>query len=79
VAQLTGFVPRWVEELVAHYNHFGPSSLGDRRRHDGATPRVLTPEILSMLRERLKAPPDDGGVWTTKKVAAVMAAALGLA
>ena len=32
-----------------------------------------------MLRERLKTPPDDGGVWTAKKVAAVMAAELGLA
>ena len=32
-----------------------------------------------MLRERVKTPPDDGGVWTAKKVAAVIAAALGLA
>ncbi|EYD77511.1 hypothetical protein Rumeso_00936 [Rubellimicrobium mesophilum DSM 19309] len=32
-----------------------------------------------MLRERLTSPPDDGGVWTAKKVAAVMAAELGLA
>ena len=32
-----------------------------------------------MLRERLKRPPEDGGVWTAKKVAAVMAAELGLA
>ena len=31
------------------------------------------------LRERLKSPPEDGGVWTAKKVAAVMAAELGLA
>ena len=28
VAGLTGFVRRWVEELVARYNRFGPSSLG---------------------------------------------------
>ena len=32
-----------------------------------------------MLRERLKDPPDGGGVWTAKKVAVVMAAELGLA
>lgn len=32
-----------------------------------------------MLRERLKTSPEDGGVWTAKKVAAVMAAELGLA
>lgn len=77
-ARLTGFVPRWVEELVARYNRFGPFSLGDRRRGNGAKPRILTPEVLAMLRERVKRPPDDGGVWTAKKVAAVMAAALGL-
>ena len=32
-----------------------------------------------MLRERLKAPPEDGGIWTAKKAAAVIAAALGVA
>lgn len=32
-----------------------------------------------MLRERLKSPPDDSGVWTSKKVAAVIAVELGLA
>ena len=32
-----------------------------------------------MLSERVKTPPDDGGVWTAKKVALVMAGALGLA
>ncbi len=79
VARLTGFVRRWVEELVVRYNRFGPSSLGDRRRGNGARPRILTPEILAMLRERVKTPPDDGGVWTARKVAAVIAAALGVA
>ena len=79
VAQATGFVRRWVEELLVRYNAFGPSSLGDRRRGNGAAPRVLTPEVLAMLRERVKAPPDDGGVWSARKVAAVMAPALGLA
>jgi len=78
-ARLTGFVRRWVEELVARYNRFGPSSLGDRRRRNGAKPRILTPEVLAMLRERLKHPPDGGGVWTAKKVASVIAAELGLA
>lgn len=79
VAGLTGFVRRWVEELVARYNRFGPSSLGDRRRGNGAAPRVLTPEVLALLSERVKTPPDDGGVWTAKKVARVMARALGVA
>ncbi len=77
-ARVTGFGPRWVEELLVRYNAFGPPSLGDRRRGNGAKPTILTPEILDMLKERLKSPPDDGGVWTSKKVAAVIAAELGL-
>ncbi len=79
VARLTGFVRRWVEELLVRYNRFGPSSLGDRRRSNGAKPRILTPEVLAMLRARVATPPDDGGVWTAKKVAAVIAAELGVA
>ena len=79
VARLTGFVRRWVEELLVRYNRFGPSSLGDRRRGNGAAPRILTPEVLAMLSERVQSPPDDGGVWTARKVALVIAAALGLA
>jgi len=79
VARLTGFVRRWVEQLLVRYNTFGPSSLGDRRRGNGAQPRILTPEVLAMLRERVRRAPDDGGVWTARKVAAVIAAALGLA
>jgi transposase len=78
-AALTSFARRWVEQLLARYNAFGPSSLGDRRRGNGAKPRLLTPEMLDKLRERLKTPPDDGGVWTARKVAASMAAELGLA
>ena len=79
VAQLTSLARRWVERLLVRYNQFGPSSLGDRRRGNGTQATVLTPAVLEVLRERLKSPPEDGGVWTAKKVAAVMAAELGLA
>ena len=54
MAGLTSFALRWVEQLLARYNAFGPSSLGDRRRGNGAAPTVLTPELLAALRERLK-------------------------
>lgn len=77
-AELTGYARRWVEQLLARYNTHGPRSLGDRRRCNGSAPRVLTPAVLAHLKERLRTPPDDGGVWTAKKVAAVMAAELGL-
>ena len=79
VGQLTSLARRWVEQLLARYNAFGPSSLGDRRRGNGAQPTILTPAVLDLLRERLTSPPEDGGLWTAKKVAAVMAAELGLA
>ena len=39
----------------------------------------MTPAVLDVLRERLKQSPEDGGVWTSKKVAAVIATELGLA
>ena len=79
VAQLTSLARRWVERLLVRTNQFGPSSLGDRRRGNGTQATVRTPAVLEVLRERLKSPPEDGGVWTAKKVAAVMAAELGLA
>ena len=78
VAQLTSLARRWVEQLLARYNQFGPSSLGDRRRGNGTRPTVLTPAVLDVVRERLTSPPEDGGLWTAKRVAAVMAAELGL-
>ena len=78
-ARLTSFARRWIEALLARYNAFGPSSLGDRRGGNGAKATILTPEVLDKLRERVTRPPDDGGVWTSRKVAAVMAAELGLA
>lgn len=78
-AGLTGFARRWIEQLLARYNAFGPASLGDRRRGNGSAPKLLTPAVLAHVQERVRTPPDDGGVWTAKKVAGVMAAELGLA
>ena len=78
-AALTSFARRWVEQLLARYNASGPASLGDRRRGNGAKPTLLTPEMLARLQERVRRPPEDGGVWTSGKVAAFLAAELGLA
>ena len=76
---VTAFAPRWIEQLVARYNAAGPAALGDLRRHNTKVATVLTPALLERLRERLAAPPDDGGLWTSPKVAAWMASELGLA
>jgi transposase len=78
VCEMTSFGRRWVEQLVVRYNAEGPDSLGDLRRRNGSTARVLTPEVLAKLGVRVKEPPDDGGVWTSAKVAAFIARELGL-
>ena len=79
VAATVSFAPRWVERLLARYNAHGPQVLGDLRRQNGASPSVLKPDLLTKLEERLRAPPADGGRWTSAKVAAWMAVELGLA
>ena len=57
VAEMTSFGRRWIEQLVVRYNIEGPDSLGDLRRRNGASARVLTPEIHAKLRVRLQEPP----------------------
>jgi transposase len=79
VAAVTSFVPRWIEQLLARYNAHGPEALGDLRRRNGGVPSVLRPGLLERLRARLEAPPPDGGLWSSRKVAAWMAGELGLA
>ena len=79
VAEVLAFVPRWVEELAARYNAFGPSALGDQRRRNGRAASLLTEAVLAALAKRVQAPPEDGGVWSGPKVAAWMARHLGLA
>src|SRR3954454_12384784 len=80
VAATTAFGVRWVEKLRARYNAEGPEALGDLRRRNGRGRTVLTPALLDGLRLRLAEPPLDGGLWTSRKVAAWMAGGeLGLA
>jgi transposase len=79
VAEVLAFVPRWVEQLAARYNASGPEALGDQRRRNGRTATLLTEAVLAALAERLKEPPEDGGLWSGPKVAAWIARHLGLA
>src|SRR3712207_5742384 len=79
VAAVTRFVPRWIEQVLARSNAKGPDALGDLRRRNGGVPSVLRPGLLERLRARLTQPPPDGGLWSSRKVAAWMAGGLGLA
>ena len=78
VSEVLAFVPRWVTQLAARYNASGPEALGDRRRRNGKAASLLTEEVLAALAARVRAPPEDGGVWSGPKVAAWMARRLGL-
>jgi transposase len=78
VAQVLAFAPRWVEELAARYNASGPAALGDQRRRNGRAASLLTGDVLAALAERVRTPPDDGGLWSGPKAAAWMARRLGL-
>jgi transposase len=69
VAEILSFSPRWVRALIKRYNEGGAAALGDQRVHNGTKPTILTPEALAALKERIKAPPDDGGLWTGPKIA----------
>src|SRR5580700_4729343 len=78
VSETTAFGERWIEQLLARYNAEGPEALGDLRRRNGATATILKPELLARLHDRLREPPADGGLWSSRKAADWMAAELGL-
>ena len=78
VARLLSFSTRWVGQLIKRYNAGGPEALGDRRAGNGAAPRILTPAALAALKERIKTPPDDGGLWSGPKAARWLARFHGL-
>ena len=69
VAEILSFSSRWVKALIKRYNEGGPDRLGDQRVNNGTLPTILTPEALAGLLERIKTPPDDGGLWSGPKVA----------
>jgi transposase len=69
VAEILSFSARWVRSLVKRYNEGGAEALGDQRIHNGTKPTILTPEALGSLKERIKTPPEDGGLWTGPKIA----------
>jgi len=78
VAELLSFSTRWVRALIKRYNEGGPDRLGDQRVDNGTKPTILTPDALAALKERIKTPPDDGGLWTGPKIARWLAKFHGL-
>ncbi len=71
VAEATGYSERWVREIARRHREQGAGGLGDRRHKNpgGAGRALLTPEQREELREVLSGPPQDGGLWSSRKVA----------
>lgn len=78
VSEDTAYSTRWIRELVSRYNQFGPEGLGDQRHQNAGAAPLLTPEQEIELKEALRAPPSDGGVWSGPKVAAWIAKKIGV-
>ncbi|SRR5712691_1610580 len=78
VAEVVALTPRWVNKLARRYERDGADALGDQRRRNAGCKPLLSAQDLDALRERLRTPPDDGGLWTGPKVAWWIAARLGL-
>jgi transposase len=70
VMEATGYSRGWIQQLARRYNRYGPQALGDRRHQNpGARARaLLSAEQQEELKEALKKPPPDGGMWNSPKV-----------
>jgi len=76
IAQIVRYGQRWVQRLIQRYNEQGPSGLLDKRKHNKSN-KLLDPELMLELETALLAPPPDGGLWTSPKVALWMSDKLG--
>jgi transposase len=69
-AQLVGYSERWVQTIVKRYNAGGVEAMRDRRHEHPGAARALDAEGERALETALQTRPADGGLWTSKKVAA---------
>jgi transposase len=56
-----------VTNCVRRFNQLGPESLKDARAHNRGRAPLLDDEGKAKFFERIKTPPDDGGIWTSPK------------
>jgi transposase len=72
VADLVGVSAVTVREILHRWNDHGPEGVADRRRGNGADPK-LTPRRREALYAALQKRPPDGGLWSGPKVARYVA------
>ena len=79
-AQVVGLNYDYARAIVRDDNSHGAEGLRNRRKdkRPEQSRRLLTPEQFQDLKQRLQAPPPDGGVWSGPKVAPVIAAITGV-
>jgi transposase len=70
VMEATGYSRGWIQQIARRYNSGGEVALGDgRHENPGATGRALLDAgQREELGEALKEPPQDGGMWNSRKV-----------
>jgi transposase len=68
VAEVVGLSVITVRDVLHRWNAHGPGGLADRRKGNGAKPR-LTAGQRAELFAALKGRPPDGGLWAGPKVA----------
>ncbi len=77
VSSVTGLCERWIKKLMDRWNAQGLEGLGDRRQGNAGAEPLLDAVGLGALASALEAEPEDGGLWSGRKVAAWMSAYLG--
>ena len=77
-AGLVGFTPSWGRAILKRYNAHGPDALADRRRGNGAAPKLTAAQQAQLL-AALQAEPPDHGLGSGPKVAAFVKQQFGVA
>jgi transposase len=68
VARLVGLSDVTVRDVLKRWNEHGPDGVADRRKGNGAAPKLNARQRDALYAALQKRPPD-GGVWTAPKVA----------
>jgi transposase len=79
VARVTRYSVPWVHQIARRYREGGPDAIGDRRHGNPGAAPLLNGEQQEQLRVALGGPAPDGGLWTGRKVAALIGSAIGRA
>jgi len=78
IMAVTSYSQNWVYTILHRYDTLGPDGVGDGRHNNPGHTPLVPPEVREKLRQMLDGPAPDGGIWTSKKVAAWLEQELGV-